>query len=633
MAKSIPGVFTQFKGLYVRGSVDDCPPDHFPDCLNTKYTKAGVETREGTLEYLPEADIVRMALYKPLPPFSGTHTPRIIALKSNGELHDVLLSPSLLHTDVLWKDFGLVNFFGRCYITPSDGRIGIQNESVYVYDGSGSSGFRIAGGAAPTSALTASFNNATPFFTDVGTYLLSYAFETASGFITQPRVPFVGVDATGGGSIQGTVPLGPLGTSARWIIITKSFALDTIGPPGGPWEVARALVTPLFFAQRIDDNITTSYDLGNLFDEGLIVDASYLLAQLETIPAGVGILDYKGRMVVYGSYDDPSLVRVSEIGEPEAFSATSGFIINDPSDSTGVRCATEFQGNLYYFKQSRGYLTQDNTFEASTWIVTNFEKARGTEQYGIGAFLDAKDSSSEGFPIATAGALYFFNGTFAEPELSYKIRDLWLRINQEFFYLTQVSVDPTNKRLYILVALDDSEEISHVIYGDYRDGLNPLNIKWSLWEYEDDITSILSYTDFTGDVPLLVTRIATDHNIFDLDITGAAKDDDGAVIDSYFRLAPVRFGSGISEFQNIHLRGTGPCTLAFSLFGEDDTVSVTPQTLIVPSSAPGREYDQLCNLLSEQGTLKVRCNTLGEAYKINMIILKGRMMYGKRPRS
>jgi hypothetical protein len=630
MAKKIPGLFTEFNGLWVRDSTDSCPPDHFPSCLNTIYGAAGVGTRDGYSPYINISNIVRMALYKPLPPFSGTHVPRILALDSSGNMFDVLMSTSSpFYSNAAMKDFGFVNFFGRCYISPSDGKVGLPDTTVKMYDGSS---IRDLGGVPPTAPMSATWNGVGGgYIWEVGTWLVSYALETSSGFITQPLTPFIGFDTFGGGVVNYHVPIGPPGTKARWIIITKVHDLATIGPVGGPYEVQRALFEPLFFQARIGDNITTEYTVYSQLDAGLVNDASFLLTQLQTLPAGVGLIDYKGRMVSYGEYKDPSLVRVSEIGQPEAFSETSGFIITDPSDSTGVRSATEFRDTLYFFKQQRGYFTQDNTLEASTWILTNFDKSVGTEQYGIAAVLDAKGASADGFIIADRGALYYFNGVFVEPELSYKIRDLWLRISQQYFHKVQVSLDPINKRIYILVPLDKSPVVSHIIFGDYRDGLNALTIKWSLWQLANNVTSILTYGDFTGDITSLVTRLSTNAKIVNLNIATPSSDD-GIAISSFFELSALRFSEGISEFKRVRIRGFGPCTLTFTAYGEDKQSFVHPVPLVIPSSAPGREYAQLMNLVSEYCRLRIECNNLNEAYQILDVKLDGQPLWDERPR-
>jgi hypothetical protein len=624
MAKPI--LYSKFNGLWKRGPVDDTPPDHFSDCLNNTYVDAGVCMRDGLSAYIDIQNIVYTALYKPNPPFTGTNVPRMIALNNVGELFDVLISTTVpIYTNINMTFFGFTNFFGRCYISPSNGRTGLDNEFVKMYDGTT---FRNAGGTSPTIPLlgTASAGGRL----DVGTYLISYAFETSSGFVTRPATPFVGFDSFGGYKYDiTTLPLGPVGTVARWIIVSKSNPLLSLGPLGGPYQVDKAEFIPLYLFARIANNIDTTYEV-SFFDEQLINEANFLFTQLTTIPAGVGLLDINGRLGSYGEFDDPSLFRVSEPGEPEAFDETSGFIITDPTDNTGVRAAIEFRKTLQFYKQNRGYLTEDNGNKPSTWQVIPYEKSIGTEQNGIADILDAKGSSSEGFILASQGAAHFFNGVFLEPELTYKIRDLWLTINKANFYKLQAVNDPINKRIYFLVPFDDATEISHIIYGDYRNGLNANSIKWSLWQFDEPPTSLLVYTNFDGDTPSLVTRLSFESNLRTLNINTPGNDD-GAAVTSYAKLAPARFSSGVSHFGLVRARVQGPCTLALTLFGQDDTISENLAS-ITTGALPGREYAQLANLISEYGQLKFTVSTLNEKYKINTIIIEGEEYSYERPR-
>lgn len=626
MAKK-PGLFDSFRGLWVRGHVDNTPPDHFSACINTAYVAAGVSSGDSTTQYNAFANGVRMALYKPTPPFTGTKIPREIVLRSNGDLVDLLLD-TVIYSNPLMLDFGFVNFFGRMYFSPSDGKVGLENEVVRVYDGTGVS--RPAGGTSPTVPITGAYVVGTAAM-DPGTYLVSYAFETASGFITPPAEPFVGVDVLGTGTIQGTLPLGPAGTVARWIISTKSFALGSIGSLGGPWQVDRARNTPIYYVDRIANNTDTTYSV-NFFDEQLVDLANDLFTRLTTIPAGVGLIDYKGRMGSYGEFANPSLFRLSEIGEPESFSATSGFLITDPSDSTGIRSAVEFRNILHFFKRHRGYITEDNGLSPSTWEVVNFEKALGTEHYGIGAVLDAKGSQSNGFIIASIGALYFYNGTVVEPELSYKIRDLWSQINPHKFHLVQVAIDPDVKRIYILIPKGVSNDVDFIIFGDYRDGLDAMNIKWSLWQYESNPRSILIYESFASGAEneTVVTRLARSNKIVTLNV-GVPGNDDGVTLESNFTLAPLRFSSGVSQFTRVRIRATGPCHIEFEAAGEDGIPNVPLVDLVVPSDIPAREYTIPFNLVSEQCRLHIDCEA-GEFYKINFIHIDGQPLWDERPR-
>lgn len=628
--KLVPGRFTKFNGMWARGSRDNVPPDHFETCLNNIFQGDGVQKREGT-SFSTGISCLRMQLYKPLPPFSGGNIPRIIALKSNGDLIDVGLSQVI--GSGLATDFSLVNFFGRAYINLSNGKTGLSGVNLKVYNGSGTGGMRDAGGAAPTTAIAGTA--AVGGTIDVGTYLISYAFETASGFITKPCAPFVGFDSFGSYKYTLTsLSAGPTGTVARWIIVTKAFPLASIGPLGGPYNVGLAEFTPTFFYIRVGDNTTTSGTVVSFFDEQLVDSADYLWTNLATIPAGVGLIDYNSRLVTFGEDASPSLVRVSLAGSPENFSSTSGFLQTDPSDSTGVRAATEFRKTLYFFKRERGYVTQDNGQQASTWEVTNFEKSIGTEQYGVSAVMDAKGSSSEGFFLAALGGLYFFDGVFEEPEISYKIKDLWNRINKVYFHTVQVAVDPIQKRIYVVVPLDGATTPNYILFCDYRNGLNANSVKWSIWQLSNGNTTfscILIFTDFTGGNPVNFTILGSATNLMvHLDPT-ALQDYPSINITSYFQFTNIRFTDGISQFGSVKIRALGPCTFIITPYNQDGTASVPAQNIVIPSLYNSREFVSLFNLVSEACILRVTVNSATDYYDVTKIIVDGSPIWDDRP--
>lgn len=623
--KVIPGRFETFNGLWKRGSVDDCPPDHFSDSGNLCF-KEGFQSRDGLIPYLPNTDIVRMRLYKPNPPFVGTNVPRILALTSDGNLRDLLLG-TILTGNSLFKDFSLVNFFGRGYISFSDGKVGIENQYLNVYNGITLS---TAGGNSPGVGITAVAGAPGSGVLQVGTYLISYAFETATGFITQPAAPFVAIDSFGSYSINITnLPLGPAGTAARWIIASQAIPLRT--DLGVPFDVGSAQFYPLFLAVRIPNNTAVTYNPYSVYDETLVDSADFLFTRLTIIPCGVGLLDYNGRLVSYGEFSDPSIVRVSEIGEPESFSSTSGFFITDPTDSTGVRSATQYHGLLYVYKRERGYVTQDNQDEASTWKVDNFEKSKGAEQYGIADILDAKGSSSDGYVIASLNGIHYFNGVFQEPELSYKIRDLWERVNKVFFHKIQLVQDPINQRIYCLVPLDVSQDVNAIIYGDYRNGLDPQRIKWDLWTFANNPTSLLVYGDFTSNVPSTVTRISDLTRVSTLNVNKTEMaNDNGIAINSFAEFASIRYGDGISEFNEVIIKAVGPCVLGITLYGLDKTESYNAPNLVITSG--GKEYVALLNLSSEEGILRISHNDANKSFKVLKAILIGSELWATRVR-
>jgi hypothetical protein len=75
--------------------------------------------------------------------------------------------------------------------------------------------------------------------------------------------------------------------------------------------------------------------------------------------------------------------------------------------------------------------------------------------------------------------MQIFNGRYANPELSWKIKDFWQEIDREQFRRIQILNDPVRKIIYIV--LPDRLMLT----GDYNIGLDPKAIRWA--PYRADI--------------------------------------------------------------------------------------------------------------------------------------------------
>lgn len=620
-----PGLITEFNGLWVRGAEDDCPPSHFTDCLNVRFTKAGVEQREGSsLAATYTNPIVRMAVYKPNPPYSAGNSPRLIWLDSAGNLFDSKFYPVAIFSSAAIKDFSMVNMFGRAYFTFTDGKFAIPATVIWVYDGTGVAGMRQAANGIPAFTLSGSILTGPGDKFSTADYYFGLCYETASGYITPPN-NIIRIGATEALLQQAArLNIGTTGAPfvARWIIGTRGVPLSV------SVDDIRAL--PYFFVSRITNNAQTTTDV-TYYDTDLEDSADYLFDQFLGIPAGAHLATYGGRLIVIGDVTNPAVIRASKPGEPESFSQSSGFVTVDPTEVDGLRSGIEYRGTFYVFGAHRGYALQDTGDEASTWIPIAFDKSVGTEGYGIGQVLDAKGSEVTYFLIADVTGLYLFNGSFAQPELTYKIKDYWDRINKALFNLIQVNVDPIKQRIYVLAPLDASTYANTLIVGDYRAGLDPYKIKWSLWALPDDhMRSMAIFTDYSSGTGTIVTELVSSNKIYKLGEGLTA--DDATKITSYFELGPIRYGLGVSQFNRIALRAIGNATLSFTAYGEDKTVSVSPANLVLNNATPGREYAQIFNLVSEQCRMRIATNNLNDNFKINAINIEGKALWNERPR-
>jgi len=613
-------LFDKFRGIWARGADEDCPPEFYLDSSNIKHYNYGIETRDGTTDYITQpSKILRSRIYRPNPPYVHPDIPRPIIMLETGTIHDpvkgVVVAPA-----GIYRDFTLVNMFGRAYISPSLGDKPIAGQSLIGYDGTASF---VPG----NSTLLAS-----PIFSALGAgdlpagnYGVYIAAENARGVIGPIQfIEIVSVPA--GSSVNFTIPLGPAGTVARHIISTLPLPLTS--------STTEIIAAPVFFISRIPNNVDLTYTL-DFYENQVFESADHLKNLVTSIPAGIGITKYNGRLIIYGEEADPSLIRASSYGEPEVFNASSGFAITDPSDPSGIKNAIEYRGNLYVFGKNRTIVLTDNGSEISTWQQTVIDDSLGTDIQGIEQTLDSKGASSEGFLVANESGLLLFNGIYNKPELSFNIENLWRSINWKYSHLVEVTRDTVNKIIYITVPLH-GDEVDTLLVADYRDGLNPNAIKWDKWGFSDgiDVNSVLIYTDFTSGEPEIVTRFVRGTKIVTLDST-VKNDSLVNHIGSWIVSAPARFSDGISHFNRMKLRVKGSGVLFIYNRPMDDVDYSIPSIQL--NLGPGREYAQLMNVISEHCKFLIGTNVdivteLGSHFQLVRFQVEGDAIWDERAR-
>ena len=492
-----PLQLNKFGGLFNRGYSEDCPSDHFSDCLNVRFVDNTIITRNPATAVVTKSNIRRYHMYQK----RNETSPRYIILNTSGQFFDSavsLVTPFL--TVAAATDFSCVTFYDRLYISPHDGKEGISGEFVYVYDGTTA---RVSAGAGPSTVPT--FAAAGAGHVEEGIHLCAYAYETSSGFITRVAAGSsldaayvtartVGLNET----IEfNNVPIGPAGTVARWVLVSKridplSYTKDTLG-----YE--------MFFATRIGDNVTTTYSF-NKYDNELIQSADYIFDNMTSIPAGVCIGRYNDRLIVGGLstsvtstidrqapitdvYTDPkdrrSLIYVSNVGEPESISAIDGFVTVDPTEYSNIRCFAEFRKMLLITKSTQTYITQDNGDSPVSWEVVPIDKSIGSECFGLATTVLNRGSSSDSILIASYEGLMLYNGTMSEFPLTWKIQELWRTINKAVFNKVQVVQDGQSRTIYVNVPFGSATSPNQLLVGDYSKGLNYEDIRWSIWDFSN----------------------------------------------------------------------------------------------------------------------------------------------------
>jgi hypothetical protein len=589
--------------------------DHFSDGLNFQcITDDTVKTRDGFSKLITFSTVRRAYDYK----IYG-QADRILFLDNSGSIWDStnLVTPIL--SIVGMTDFAFININGFAYLSPSNGSTGLPGESLYVYLGSGTA--RKAAGTAPTGGGFAAANSASSGHVEAGFHIFAVAYETDTGFITAlgPTL-FATITATGGLSVDLTnIPTGPASTAARRIVATKVITAYNGDQSGYEF----------FFVPngRIADNTTTSLTV-SFFDADLFSDASYLLDLFATIPAGNHLSSYHSRLCIGGENANPSVFRVSTVGQPEAINQVSGLIQIDPANaSSAITNSIQYRDALYITKKTHWYSTNDNNGDPATWQVVTLDEGIGADVHTIIPILDTGGVNQDKVLVANTAGFWGFGGSFSSLPLSWKIQDIWNRINFQAFNTVQGAVDPIAKRAYLCVPLDGATTPTHILVMDYE-GIAPdlfdisnKQVRWFIWQIASAApTSVLVRTNNSTQIPELLVG-SKDGNIYKLDPT-VTNDNLIAIPTPFIQTAqlPVEDDSegAILHCAGIRLRIHGSGTLKGTLYSYDAVRSEnTPDYTM--SSVPGVEKLLLSLFDAEKFYLKLYTQNIDEWFKINKI--------------
>jgi len=342
----------------------------------------------------------------------------------------------------------------------------------------------------------------TIYFCDLGFHLVGVVFETDTGYLSAPGPEFFGgqtyINESYGVKVS-NIPVGPAGSGVikRHLISTK-----TIPEYNGDQKGYQFFFIP---GGTIENNTDTTKTV-SYYDSDLVADASHLTENFAKIPAGVALGEYHARMVLVGdpSYpkkadgitddilkpDNRSIAWVSAAGEPEAINQVDGLIIT-PLDGNPLTHSETFRDVLYLFKSTRTYSVVDNEDEPTTWgPVETVDEGIGCPVHGVAEVLDSGGVNIDYLITASQSGLMLFNGTYARPELSWKIENIWNHFNKNNFHKIQLVNDSINKKLWMTFP----DDLNNLLLADYSNGLNPKDIRWALWDFERPIiNSIVLY--------------------------------------------------------------------------------------------------------------------------------------------
>jgi len=330
----------------------------------------------------------------------------------------------------------------------------------------------------PTSGGIEISQPGTTGFCDLGLHIIGVVYETDTGFLTAPGPEVFGVQSyvNEKRAIRvDNIPVSPSSAVVKRHLISSAMILDYNGDDHG---------YQMFFIPggNIDDNVTTTKTV-SYYDADLIEDASHLFDNFSEIPAGVTLTTYHSRLVLTTTFNDISLIYLSAPGEPEAIDQIDNQLIM-PLDGIPVTTAQEYRDVLYTFKKTRTMAWVDNGDVPSTWQGTIIDQGIGASVHGIATVLDSGGVNIEYILIVDFSGIMVFNGAFARPELTWKIQDFWKDLERNDFANIQLMNDSLTMMLYM--TLPDRK----MLIGDYKNGLNPQDIRWAKWEFDIETTTI-----------------------------------------------------------------------------------------------------------------------------------------------
>jgi hypothetical protein len=481
-------VIDQFNGLWSRGDVDNTPLDHFSECNNIKFIgSSSFRTRDGIgisqSVSTPLSNIKRAYNY----PTNTANTLLILAYDSasnTGSIYHVA-NASTVFGPILSKvgmtDFAFVPIAGRAYISPFatfdvgglNQEKGLSGEFVYVYAGDGTAARKAAGSPLSGSMTIA---NGAAGHTDAGFHIFAFVVETSSGYLTPPGLNGSFITAAGSSVSFSSVDVStdPSATK-RHLVATK--VITTFNGDLNGYQ--------FFFVPNaiINDNVTTTLSNISFYDADLLDDASHLIDNYTEIPAGAVLSIYHTRLLVASIFTDISTILVSAVGEPEAISQIDG-LIAVPPDGNPITNAQELRDVLYVFKRSKTVAYQDNESVPSSWPLITVDNALGTSVHGIATVLDSGSSSVDYLLICTYQGIMLFNGKYIQPELSWKIEDLWHKLNRNDFRFIQIINAPIQKEIYTVLPT------GNLLSGNYGNGMDPKKIRWTPNSFVPRINSV-----------------------------------------------------------------------------------------------------------------------------------------------
>lgn len=616
-------VIEDFGGLYSRGMDDTIPPGHFKVCHNAAFNERQIASRFGTKRSFTFS-------FRPTKLFLGVigGTRFFLILDDQGLIHRDA-GPAIgvvVHLAGTQTDFSALNLYNRIYLSPNLGDYigtGFYNNLLQVYTGTGN--VRNAGGIAPATSFT-SLTDGIAGVVTAGVHKFAVSFVTDTGFITPPS-PLASYTAPGSKKVDLTgIPLGPAECVGRRILCTKANELELFFVPG---------------TGIINDNTSTIVTL-DFADTDLVASADYLNDIYDVIPAGMQLVNYKGRLIIVGG---AGTVLVSNVRDPETFHKVTGFlaiptevsVLNPPVSGWVLR------DTLYISKFPGVYAVQDSgDLSPNNWPVSVVDESIGCYPNGIGSYTSEYSgrSTSDHDIILTQQGICLFDGVFRRPAMTWKIEDFWSKVVQEDtnnilginfnFWRFTLTHDVVLKKFYVNCATATYNPLYGwwvVLHGDYSKGWEFNNIKWSIWEFPFYASAVvMALHPIDNKYALRITSF-NDNKLWTLDDAMATDDGTSTILVLATGLLDKEKGA-LHFFLGAQLRASGNCTLVLALTDGISTTVVSAIPNMTINNPASKDYLRLFNFTSEKAILMLTTN--GQL-KISRIEVKCKSMFLQRP--
>jgi hypothetical protein len=296
-----------------------------------------------------------------------------------------------------------------------------------------------------------------------------------------------------------------------------------------------------------------------------------------------------------------------------------------PLDGNPLTNCQELRDILYLFKKTRTVGYSDNQDIPSSWQPFIVDEGIGAPVHGIGTVLDSGGVNVDFLLVADFSGIMLFDGAYTRPELSWKIRNYWFGLDRTQFRKLELINDSIGEHLYCVLPN------GNLLIGNYQNGMNTKDIRWSKWTFDIPITTlelintttILLGATVNGVSQSGLYKIVTGKT----NVTTTVKIPNPLVKTAYTDLGE---GENIHHFAGIRLRVKGSGNLKPTVFSLDDVLS----EVLVPIpmlSTTERQLTRLCNLQTQRAALELKTTELNEIFNIGRIIFYAKEVFTEFP--